>query len=299
MSPFSLLRTCLGCSRFKTLHKENIHIDLVSFVKLNQSVVNNRWKLVFSCANQHSPAPPSWTARSGPSRWSSWSRLGTQWGPAVGKCTAACPGAARCCFRPCSRRESGPTKRWSNWRERCRGTDAFLWLLRDKEKKSYCVCNINLEDLGRMQRVHFSGYQPWQTAGLTLHHFVLAVQYRPPDPGHVFLRRLTLFWERIRQVAGVHLSQLLKVTERSSKIPVFAYRDRRKKKSITQTDTTACICFLCQSKWRILIEFKYLPQGNATWALLSNAKGTFHHLGKYLSLLLLHYSPYFCNLLCC
>lgn len=60
----------------------------------------------------------------------------------------------------------------------------------------------------------------------TLHHLVLAVKDGPPDPGHLFLRRQIgpVLCEWIRQVAGVHLSQLLKVTEGCGEVPVLSYQ---------------------------------------------------------------------------
>ena len=66
--------------------------------------------------------------------------------------------------------------------------------------------------------------------GLTLHHLILAVEYRPPYPRHLlFWRQIRpVFSERICQVPSMHLSQLLKVTEGSSEIPVLAYRQRER-----------------------------------------------------------------------
>lgn len=63
---------------------------------------------------------------------------------------------------------------------------------------------------------------------LTLHHLILAVEYRPSHSGHLLFRGQVgpLFCERIRQVPSMHLSQLLKVTEGSSKVPVLACEQR-------------------------------------------------------------------------
>lgn len=76
-----------------------------------------------------------------------------------------------------------------------------------------------------------SGCRPTRLDGLTLHHLVLAVQDGPPDPGHLLLRRQigSVLGERIRQVPGVHLSQLLKVAEGCGEVPVLPYKMERER----------------------------------------------------------------------
>lgn len=76
-----------------------------------------------------------------------------------------------------------------------------------------------------------SGCRPKRLVGLTLHHLILAVQDGPPDPGHLLFGRQIgpVLGERIRQVPGVHLSQLLKVAEGCGEVPVLPYKTERER----------------------------------------------------------------------
>lgn len=76
---------------------------------------------------------------------------------------------------------------------------------------------------------------------LTLHHLILAMEYRPSYPSHLLFRGQihSLFCERIRQVPSMHLSQLLKVTEGSSEIPVLAYEERGRERQKHLSELTA------------------------------------------------------------
>lgn len=120
----------------------------------------------------------------------------------------------RCClFYPINRKLSG---KWSSFYllvriHCCYYWMIFVWPCLLSAASHQCVSSSDITYWALQLELVSILPTKWCYAlagGLTLHHFILALEYRPPYPGHVlFVRQICpLLCEWIRQVPSMHLS---------------------------------------------------------------------------------------------